>query len=222
MRVAVGITCFLSILGSFLIMVSYILFKEIRTKARLILFHLSLMDLGVGVSNLVGDIVRFERFYVHNSTLVNPETIPRVFCEIQAFFAQLCTINSILWTCVLAVYMYFLSVEKTSSYMRGFVRVSYVLCYGASLLVTAWTLATGRLGYAPYNSSGWCSIIVKKVPNIWMSSSSRRYTDTDVYGTVFAYDVWIVTTTVLTIVVYMSTHYFIRNEVSVEVERVIS
>lgn len=213
MRVVVGITCVLSILGSFLIIASYILFKDIRTRARLILFHLSLMDLGVGMANLVGDAVRFERFYVRNSTLVDPAYVPKIFCEGQAFFAEFCTISSILWTCILAVYMYFLAVEKNSSFMRIFIQSSHLICYGIPLMVTVWTLATKRLGYAPYNSSGWCSLIVKRFPSVWMSSSGRRYTNTDIYGTVFSYDVWIITTMVLTVVVYLSTHYYIRHEV---------
>lgn len=207
MRVAVGITCVLSILGSFLIIASYILFKDIRTRARLILFHLSLMDLGVGMANLVGDAVRFERFYVRNSTLVDPDDVPKIFCEGQAFFAEFCTISSILWTCALAVYMYFLAVEKSTAFMRVFIWVCYVMCYGTPLFVTIWTLMTERLGYAPYNSSGWCSIILK---NVRMGHSAPN---TDIYGAVFSYDVWIITTIMLTVVVYLSTHYLVRNEV---------
>lgn len=218
MRVAVGITCGLSILGSFLIIASYVCFKDVRTRARLILFHLSLMDLGVALANLVGDAVRFERFYVQNNTFVDhPGTVPRVFCEGQAFFAVLFTISSILWTCVIAVYMYFLALEKSGSFMRTLIWVSYLMCYGVPLMVGMWTLFTGRLGYAPYNS-GWCALIVRKFPTVWMTSSDRRYANTDIYGVVFSYDLWIVTTMILTVVVYMSTHYFVRNEVSFDLQ----
>lgn len=214
MRVAVGVTCGLSILGSSLIIASYVLFKDVRTRARLILFHLSLMDLGVGLANLVGDAVRFERFYVQNSTFVDhPGTVPKFFCEAQAFLAMFFTISSILWTCAIAVYMYFLAVQKSVSFMRAFIWVSYLMCYGVPLIVAMWTLFTGRLGYAPYNS-GWCALIVRKFPTVWMTSSGRRYANTDIYGVVFSNDVWIITTTILTVMVYISTHYFVRNEVN--------
>jgi G protein-coupled receptor 157 len=213
-RVAVGITCGLSILGSILIIVSYILFKNVRTRARLILLHLSLMDLGVGLANLAGDIARFERFYVQNGTITDhPGRAPRFFCEAQAFLAMLFTISSILWTCAIAVYMYFLAIEKSSLFMRRLIWVFYTLCYGMSLVIAIWTLCTGRLGYTPYNS-GWCSLIVKRVPTVWMTSSGRRWAGTDIYGVVFSYDLWIITSIILIIVVYLSTHFLIKREVS--------
>ncbi len=94
--------------------------------------------------------------------------------------------------------------------------VCSLLCYGIPFIVTIWMSVNGRLGFSPYNSSGFCSVIVKKVSTITMSSSEliyKQFHAGDLYVAVFAYDVWIVTTIVLTAVVYLSTHFFIRQEV---------
>ncbi len=66
-RVVVGITCTLSIIGSLLIILSYLCFRDLRSRARLILVHISIMDCGVGLSNLIGAWVYFDRFYTDNT-----------------------------------------------------------------------------------------------------------------------------------------------------------
>lgn len=190
LRSVVGVTCIMSILGSFLIIFSYILFKDIRTKARLILFHLSLTDLGVGVSNFVGDVVKFDRFYTSNQTVRTPDPVPKFFCEAQAFCALYFTISSILWTCILAFYMYFLVLEKGHSFVRLYMYGSYVICYGIPLLVCVWMVTDKRLGYAPYNASGWCALIL-------LNNMDGTITPTDIFVSIFAYDLWIVITFVL-------------------------
>lgn len=217
-RAITGITSLLSILGSCLIIFSYVFFKDIRTRARLILLHLSLTDLGVGLCNFIGDVANLDHFYVNSSgtLLRQPSRTADAVCKIQAFMALYFTISSILWTCALAVYMYFLVVEKGRFWGRCYMWVCSLLCYGIPFIVTIWMSVNGRLGFSPYNSSGFCSVIVKKVSTITMSSSEliyKQFHAGDLYVAVFAYDVWIVTTIVLTAVVYLSTHFFIRQEV---------
>lgn len=212
-RVVVGATSVLSIVGSLLIILSYLLFKDTRTKARLILFHLSLADLGVGLANFIGDVANFDKHYniIVNGTPINLNVSGAVddLCKTQAFFALFFTISSILWTSALAVYMYFLIVDKGVPFVKWYFRFTYVFCYGVSLLVSLWLLATKRLGYAPYNSSGWCSVNFMKVSE----SNVRRNGNTDIYATVFGYDLWIFTTFTLTVVIYLSARCYIRQEV---------
>ena len=52
--VAIVTTCILSILGAGSIMVSFLWFKELRTTSRFLLFHLSIADAVVAVTNLIG------------------------------------------------------------------------------------------------------------------------------------------------------------------------
>ena len=62
-RIAVWITCSLSMLGALLIIFSYVFFKSMRSRAREILVHISIMDFLVAASNLTAAAVDFDRFY---------------------------------------------------------------------------------------------------------------------------------------------------------------
>ena len=196
LRAVVGVSCCLSILGSLLIILSYILFKKRRTRAREILLHISLMDLGVALSNLIGLSVYFDRFY-HDSDVADV-TVPAYIdglCKTQAFFAAYCTISSILWTTSLAAFLYFLIIYHKSRISVYFQMSSHVVCYILPLLTALWLVFTNRLGYSPLDSSGWCTLI------------SSRYTaprNVDVYATVFGNDLWVCMAMVVIPILYCS------------------
>ncbi len=210
MRSVVGIVCILSIIGSLVIILSYS-FKDLRTRARWILLHLSVMDLGVALSNLTGDVVNFDKYYYNNETQMpstewQPSHVPtpiHVLCVTQAFLALYFTLGAVLWTGCLAVYMYFLILYRdTGSTMNSkvYFYFTYLFTYGVPLIIALWLVFTHRLGYAPYDSSGWCSVISKKPSG-----------EADVYGTVFGYDLWVFGTSFLTMVVYLSVHFYLRD-----------
>ena len=53
-RVGVGASSFLSVLGASLVIASYAVFRDLRTTGRLLLVNLSVADLLVSASHLVG------------------------------------------------------------------------------------------------------------------------------------------------------------------------
>ena len=204
-RLVVGITCFLSIVGATLIILSYACFKSLRTKSREILLHLSLMDLGVAAANFIGDVVYFDQFYhIKNNTLIGPISTVQNLCKAQAFFAIYFTLGSVLWTISLAVYLYFLLVHRTTHNAKYFLYFSYVFCWGMPFFIALWLVLTGRLGYSPYNSAGWCSMIAVKP-----KTQSKDY-----FAVVMGYDLWIYLAMVLVPVMYCSVRWFLREEVS--------
>ena len=162
-RIAVWITCSLSMLGALLIIFSYVFFKSMRSKAREILVHISIMDFLVAASNLTGAAVNFDKFYNCTKGTDSCSSYPAsvdYWCKTQAFFAIYCTLGSVLWTISLSVYLYFFVVHhgtKTAKYSLYF---SYLFCYLLPLLLTLWLLLTGKLGYSPYQSAGWCGPIL--------------------------------------------------------------
>ena len=203
-RLTVGATCLLSIVGATLIILSYACFKSLRTKAREILLHLSLMDFGVAAANFIGDVVNFDKFY--NSTTGPIEAVKNL-CTAQAFFAVYFTLGSVLWTISLAVYLYFLLVHRTTKNAKYFIYFSYVLCWGLPFFVTLWLVLTKRLGYSPYNASGWCSMI----------AVNPKTQAKDYFAVVIGYDLWIYLAMVLVPVMYCSVRWFLREEVSVAI-----
>lgn len=124
-------------------------------------------------------------------------------CLSQAAFALYFTYGSILWTNTLCFYLYFRIVHSGSKAAWFSLYISYGFCYGLPLLLTLWLAFTGRLGYSPYESSGWCSIILKHP--ITMTR--------DIYASVFGYNLWVVITLVFVPVLSCAVHINVKNKV---------
>ncbi len=223
-RAVVGITCFLSVIGSLLIIFSYVFFKSLRSRARLILVHLSIADLGVGLTNLVGNIFYFDRFYytsnevpLYNHTVnssfpdeempcasfhLPSSTAIKALCTSQAFIAQYFTQASILWTVSLAVFLYFLIVHNTTKLAKYSLVLSYPLCYLLPLVVCVWLVLTERFGYSPANT-GWCSILI----------INPRTNTPDKFAAVFGYDLWIYLGILVVPILYAAVQLYIREKV---------
>ena len=162
-RISVAITCSLSIICSILIILSYVCYRSLRTKVRLILVHISVMDLGVAAANLTGLVVDFNEliYHVHSSVLYQEDnvTVTKRLCEAQAYVALYSTYGSILWTNCLVLYLYFAVIHHSTSRSYWSYYFSLVFSYLLPVVITTWLLATNRLGATPYGSVGWCSII---------------------------------------------------------------
>ena len=210
-RAVVGVSCCLSILGSFLIILSFILFKNRRTRAREILLHISFMDMGVGLANLIGLSVYFDQYYPpyqrdHNHDYKYSSVRPYIdgLCKAQAFFAAYFTLASILWTIALAGFLYFLIAHHKTRISIYFHRSSYIVCYLFPLFVSLWLVFSKRLGYSPVASSGWCGLITR----------SPYTSKVDMYATVFGNDLWIYLATLTIPIFYFSIRCTVINQVS--------
>ena len=196
LQTAVGITCCLSIIGSILIILSYLVQKQ-RTKAREILAHISLMDLGVCLANLVGLIVNFDHFYRKKEPPAYIESI----CKTQAFFAAYCTLGSVFWTTALAAYLYIILCNKDTINSLYFVRFCYVFCYGLAFSISLWIFFTQRLGYSPYFAAGWCSLKLEK--------DSKKF-----FTMIFSHDMWMYLSIILITIFYVAIRVHISSQVS--------
>lgn len=202
-RTVVGITCCLSIIGSALIILSYLVQAK-KTKAREILVHISIMDLGVGLSNLIGLSVFFNRFYTEGDKLIEPPAYITGMCKTQAFFAGYCTLGSIFWTAALAGYLYTVILcHRNPDYAVYFLRFCYFFCYGFAFVIALWLVLSGKLGFSPYDSSGWCSLIAKDPVTL----------KTDYFVGVFANDLWIYLAILLIVIIYVALKSFLSNQV---------
>ena len=191
MRVVVGVSCCLSIFGSLLIILSYVLFKETRIIVRTILLHVSLMDLGVAVATLICLSSDLDRFYVEM-----PSNVVKS-CKIQGFFAVYCTLASFLWTITFAA----LLATGSSDYpwfgcksIACFWVVSIVVCYSLPLLVSLWLVLTGKLGCPPLHSY---SLRLRM-------DIDEEYGNTNIFSVVFGYDLWVYLTMVILPILYLS------------------
>lgn len=168
-RVVVGITCFLSMLGALLIILSYMCIKEIRTKSRQILVHLSVADFGVASANFIGVCVYFDQYIrhcpleshtsQHSTSALDKEKFSNgvnthtscgtllQLCKTQAFIAAYSTLASVLWTLCLAVYIYCLVFYTSKRVHLRVVCIAIVFCWGMPLFVSLWLVITGKYIY---------------------------------------------------------------------------
>ena len=202
-RAVVGITCILSMVGAFLIILSYILIKDIRTKAREILVNLSVMDFMAATANFIGVLVNFDPYLnnpIQNSTSPYTYRVMNDLCRSQAFFAMYGTISSVLWTICIAVYVFLRIMLEGKNIAKRAVYVFYCICYGVPLIVAMWFMFTGKLGYAPFGGSGWCSVI------LYNSTTRERYS----LRVIFANDLWIYLTIVLVPLIFVTLKFYLR------------
>ncbi len=229
-RVIIMVVCSLSMIGTSLIILSFVCSKDLRSRGRHILVHISLMDLGVAVFNFSGACVNFDKYYsktplnnctVFESDIISPSRhghylVPQdnivmcpkslsvqYLCVFQAGLALYFTYGSILWTNALSFYLFFRIVHSNTNIAHRCLYASYVICYLMPLVITLWLGLTGRLGYSPYESSGWCSIIL-------MHPLTK---ERDIYASVFGYNLWIVVTFVFVPVLSCAVHINVKQQV---------
>lgn len=167
-RVVVGVTCSLSMVGALLIILSYICIKDIRTKAREVLVHLSIADFGVACANFIGVCVYFDQYIRHcnldssprNTSCFEQDSDPNsvgngvntltsceallYLCKIQAFIAAYSTLASVLWTLCLAVYIYCLVFYTNKKVHLRIIYLAYIFCWGMPLFISVWLVTTGE------------------------------------------------------------------------------
>ena len=191
--------CILSIFGSLAIILTFAFVKAIRSKARELIVHLSVMDLMYSMANLVGLWLPYREHLITNHTNTSTYRTYHGVCKAQAFLAVYGTIGSVLWTLGLAVYLYYRIVSRDKVVTKRVVVVLYILCYLLPLYATLWLLIKKGLGYSasPLSGGGWCSIS----DNI------------DLLENFMTYDIWIWLDIIILIPLYFLVHIHISEEV---------
>ena len=231
LRVVAGLTCALSLFGSLLILLSYACFKQLRSRPREILMHISVMDLGVSLANLIGDVVFFGQYY-HvsapavtdiNSTLqylttqsdtnlassqtsraeftANPSYIDG-FCRAQAFFAAYFTMGSIFWTVFLGLYIYlFLLYNKSNPKLP-------IKTLVASYFFNYSVPLLLSLWLVFTHRLGYTPYNASRWCTLIVNDPSTG--EVDMFVLLFANDLWIYLATLLILLFYVTSHIYIH------------
>jgi len=151
--VLVTTTCILSLFGCSLIIFSYLAYKELRTKARAMLFQLSIADLIIVISHLIGFYENFI-WYIHH-----PEKIPHSednkLCVSQAAFLIFGAIASLMWSNAIGLFMAVLAVntKQRESINQAFFVTSCIMCWVIPLIITVCVAALKLLGFVLVGAS---------------------------------------------------------------------
>lgn len=136
-----------SMLGSLIIIATYIVWPDTRSPLRLLLVFLSINDLLVASGNIIG------------MNLTNGKS-----CEVQSFFTTFGSMCSFMWTVSIAIYLKFSISQTPNQNVNGtrafwLLVILHTISWGIPFLLVFFALALRALGRDPFSASvGWCWI----------------------------------------------------------------
>ena len=151
----------LSCLGSFLVIATFLLLKDMRTGAQKIITLLAIADLISAVGFIFGSI----NFIVYfNKTDAQSCYVFDALCRTQASITSWSTLCSFCWTIILAFYFYMVIVYNRKALASRLVPLYNIIAWLCPLLVIVPLIGVQKLGYARYAASNWC-FVEDKMPN---------------------------------------------------------
>ncbi|XP_014897319.1 G-protein coupled receptor 157 isoform X1 [Poecilia latipinna] len=155
-RVVVLGTCALSFLGSSLIILTHIIWTDLRTTPRRLLVFLSVTDWLSAVSYAVGVWSVFRT----DSTE----------CVAQGAISTFSNTSSFFWTVSIAVYLYVFIVRSSQRVADSLVVFFHLVSWGVPLVITVTAVCLNKIGYdASEVSVGWCWVRIEAPDRVlWM------------------------------------------------------
>ena len=206
----------LSIFGSCLIILTFVLWRDVRrSTARIILLFLAIADLGTGLSYLVSSAGYIAHHHLNNTDdnssfgFNYPE-----FCTVTSFFTTFFPVSSFFWTVYLAIYFFIILVMKKPRWSRKLIIFFNLTAWPIPFLICIFTVSFGILGANTINSTtgdhrntaGWCFVSL---------SGTKKYHYS--YGVYLAWEAlcakgWELLFFCIVIVAY-STIYFVNSNI---------
>ncbi|XP_037627968.1 G-protein coupled receptor 157 [Sebastes umbrosus] len=155
-QVVVLCSCLLSFLGSSLIILTYVIWSDLRTTPRRLLVYLSVSDWLSAVSYAFG--------------------VWRVFrtdsldCVVQGAISTFSNTSSFFWTMAIAVYLYVFIVRASQRVADSLVCFFHFVSWGVPLAITIAAVCLNKIGYdASEVSVGWCWVSIHAPDRVlWM------------------------------------------------------
>ncbi|XP_060931069.1 G-protein coupled receptor 157 [Limanda limanda] len=155
-QVVVLCSCALSFLGSSLIILTYVLWADLRTTPRRLLVFLSVSDWLSAVSYAFG----VWRMFRSDS----------IDCVVQGAVSTFANTSSFFWTVAIAVYLYVFIVRSNQRVADSLVLVFHLVSWGVPLIITLAAVSLNKIGYdASEVSVGWCWVSIHAPDRVlWM------------------------------------------------------
>ena len=146
-KVVTSICCCVSIAGACWIILTYFIFKNLRTTARQLLVNLSIADILIAGSHWVGTLVNYDRFMPYlngNLTVISHNDS---LCASQAAFTLYGSISSFLWTMSIAFYMLLVALSVRKTALKVVVVVIYIVSWGMPVPILIASAVQKYLGF---------------------------------------------------------------------------
>ena len=147
----------LSIFGSCLIILTFILWKDVRSStARIIVFFLAIADLGTGLSFFVSSAGYIS--YQSKDDLFYNSSYDS-FCSVMSYFTTFFPVSSFFWTAYLALYFVIALVLKKPRWSGKLIILFNLTAWSIPLAICTTAIALGILGPSDSRTSGgWCFV----------------------------------------------------------------
>ena len=145
----------LSCLGSFLVIATFLLLKDMRTGAQKIITFLAIADLISAASYIFGSI----NFLVHFDQNNNQNCdVFQALCKAQAAILSWSSLSSFCWTLILAFYFYMVIVYNRKALASWLLPLYHIIAWIGPLFVIVPLTVLDKLGYSRYAASNWCFV----------------------------------------------------------------
>jgi len=164
-KVLTTVSATLSLLGTLLIIGTFIAWKDFRSTSRRILVYISIADFFIAGGNLFGVWRRHEG--------------SDHLCVAQSFVTTTACLWSFFWTTFLAAFMYITVAKKQRNKAEILLKIFHAFGWGIPLVIVGTALGLKKLGNdKDFFSSGWCWIDSKLESQnklLWMLITGKAW-----------------------------------------------
>ena len=162
------VACVLSIIGSILIILSYILWKDVRkSTARAIVFCLAICDLMSASGYLFAPIIFYVNYNASQTAEKNRTPIPIAACKFQSFWTTFFVLASFFWTSYLALYFVITLVLQKTQWSKKLMIFFILTSWTIPFVICISALGSNWLGPARYSTVGsWCWVSDNNLHNV--------------------------------------------------------
>ena len=144
----------LSCIGSILIIIVYVVFRDLRSGAQKIITFLAVSDFVSAAGYIVGS-ANFLKYY---KTGTRDCRVYYAVCWAQATVTSWSSMASFAWTLILAFYFYMVIVYNKRQRAAKLMPLYHFVAWILPLFIVVPLTATENLGYSPYAASNWCFV----------------------------------------------------------------
>ena len=160
------ISSFGSVVGSLLIIGTFLRWQDLRTVPRMILVFLAIADLFTGIGYIFGAAIYLQyqapSSYCTGDVTTNDSHLSTTYnylCTAQSFFTTLMPIASFLWTANLSIYLFFAIGLQKIDLAKKLMIPFHLTAWGIPFITCITLLIYHRLGSSGLQSNGaWCWI----------------------------------------------------------------
>ncbi len=151
-------SCIASMIGSILMIIPFVMWKDVRSGLRTIVTYLAVADFFTAFGYTIASFNYIVYQTNKNNYYVEACKDFSIVCQIQAYISSWASLSSFWWTAILAFYLYSTITKGNANILNKYFPAFHVFVWGSPILVMLPLLITGSLGYSLFSAGGWCFI----------------------------------------------------------------